>query len=151
MDKNVGLVDGEICNRNGCKGIIEIQRPEGSCSCHTNPPCSYCTDANYYCPECEWDHNEECLEKENKERKNSKTKVQEFVNNYWGKEITIDDLDKTKISYISKPHTHFTMKKIGVYPPGTTRDEIYEKIKGSFGGRFEQINNGTFTFIAYTD
>lgn len=52
-DIEVGINDGEFCNRNGCEGII-ARTNDGSCSCHINPPCSYCTDNNVYCPECDW-------------------------------------------------------------------------------------------------
>ena len=56
--ENYGLLKGEVCNRNGCDGII-IHEREGSCSCHySNPPCSYCTDDSQYCPKCEWDNRE---------------------------------------------------------------------------------------------
>jgi hypothetical protein len=50
-----GFTKGEICNRNGCDGIIEHER-DGGCSCHINPPCSYCTDDGAYCPKCGWDN-----------------------------------------------------------------------------------------------
>ncbi len=59
MDKKVGIFEGEVCNRDGCTGIIKLYEKEGCCSCHTgNPPCSYCTTNNQYCPECNWDANE---------------------------------------------------------------------------------------------
>ena len=47
----LGLEEGEICNRDGCQGIMTYVK-EGSCSCHINPPCSVCTDARLQCSEC---------------------------------------------------------------------------------------------------
>ena len=67
----VGYVTGEICNRNGCKGIIENYGKEGSCSCHVNPPCSYCTASDEFCPVCDWDGNEEQMQK-------GKSKLEKF-------------------------------------------------------------------------
>lgn len=54
-----GYSEGEICNRNGCEGIIKEHEKESSCSCHLNPPCSHCTTSSEYCPVCEWDGQEE--------------------------------------------------------------------------------------------
>lgn len=54
--ENLGYSEGELCNRNGCKGIIlEGERDGDCCSCHINPPCGYCTQNVSYCPECGWD------------------------------------------------------------------------------------------------
>lgn len=50
-----GLYKGEVCNRDGCKGIIDEKIVEGCCSCHIKPPCSYCTTPKEFCPECGWD------------------------------------------------------------------------------------------------
>ena len=41
--KDLGYFKGEKCNRNGCNGIIDEHEKEGECTCHINPPCSYCT------------------------------------------------------------------------------------------------------------
>lgn len=47
---------GEVCNRDGCKGVIkERDHEHDGCSCHLNPPCGYCTENLAYCPECDWD------------------------------------------------------------------------------------------------
>lgn len=53
-----GLLPGEICNRNGCKGIISQPESEGGCSCHINPPCSNCCRTDQYCEECGWGNEE---------------------------------------------------------------------------------------------
>ena len=56
-NEELGFNEGEVCNRNGCDGIIS-RLNNGSCSCSTssNPPCSYCTDFDVYCPDCEWEN-----------------------------------------------------------------------------------------------
>ena len=60
----IGCFTGEICNRNGCRGSIDEYESESSCSCHINPPCSYCVDDRHYCPTCNWDGREEQIEAE---------------------------------------------------------------------------------------
>lgn len=46
----IGYFKGDICNRNGCQGTM--QRAEGVCRCHINPPCSYCENNEIICDEC---------------------------------------------------------------------------------------------------
>lgn len=53
-----GQEDGELCNRNGCTGRLEVEEPE-NCSCHINPPCAACTSVKLYCPECYWTEEDE--------------------------------------------------------------------------------------------
>lgn len=53
MADKVGEVEGEVCNRDSCTGVIELEDSEG-CSCHINPPCSCCVDRKHYCPVCDW-------------------------------------------------------------------------------------------------
>jgi hypothetical protein len=60
-------------------------------------------------------------------------------------------LDSTKIDWRSKGHTHFSMIKEGVYPEGTTQEDVRKVVDGTFGGRFTQFGGGRFTFVAYTD
>ena len=49
-----GTYDGEVCNRDNCKGVIDLYPPI-NCSCHINPPCPACTNPQFYCPECGWE------------------------------------------------------------------------------------------------
>lgn len=49
-----GISEDEVCNRDGCKGIMKREK-EGSCSCHINPPCSACVDAHLVCSVCGFD------------------------------------------------------------------------------------------------
>jgi len=60
-------------------------------------------------------------------------------------------MDKTKIDYVIKGHTNASQICEGVYPPDATRDDVEEKVKGTFGGRFEYFSDGRFKYIAYTD
>lgn len=62
-------------------------------------------------------------------------------------------LDKTKIDWKSKSHTHFSMIKKGCFPKGTSREEVRKQVDGTFGGRFTHWdeNSCEFEFIAYTD
>jgi hypothetical protein len=141
--KAYGTIRGDVCNRNGCTGIIDEQETDGCCSCHINPPCSFCVDDRHYCPVCGWEAIEE--QRAYNDKVSKETKPFEY------KRRTIEDLDKTKIDWIYKPHTHFTMLKEGVYPKGATKEDVFKEVQGSFGGRFDKFENGHFIFIAYTD
>jgi len=142
MNIEIGYLKGETCNRGGCIGIIDEYEKEGSCSCHINPPCSYCVNSSEYCPACEWDGREEQIEKENERAEVKYTPI---------KIKTYQDLDNTKIDYIVSGHTSFTQICEGVYPEGITKEDVFEKVKGTFGGRFDRFSGGHFKFIAYTD
>lgn len=135
---NLGYEKGDVCNRNGCTGIIEEYERRG-CSCHINPPCSACTEPRAFCSVCDWQEAADVI-----------SSPTEYKSLAW-KVRTLNDLDKTKIDYLIKPHTHFSQICEGVYPEGTIMAEVLEKVKGSFGGRFEYFGNGRFKYIAYTD
>lgn len=157
--ETIGYLKGELCNRDGCKGIIDEHEKEGCCSCHINPPCGYCTDSSEYCPECNWEGREEQLQHQYKPLPND---AQSVYNRSMAREDTyrkkIDEIragrgKAIEITWYDEGHTHFTMKKIGVFPIGTSGNLVESKVKGTFGGRFEEFNKdrGTFTYIAYTD
>lgn len=137
-----GEVEGSICLRRGCMGVIESHEVEG-CSCHINPPCSACVEPREYCTVCGWEAKDDISINGFKANVNRETGVYRT----W----TPIPLDKTKIDWRSKSHTHFSMIKEGCYPEGTTKAEVLEKVKGTFGGRFEYFDNGKFKYIAYTD
>ncbi len=149
MKTEHGIEKGEVCNRDDCQGIIDEHDTDSCCSCHISPPCSYCTDSREYCPVCNWDGREEQIQEENKIRQ---VDYRQCIDSFF-KVRTMDDLDKSKIDYLSMSHTHFSMRKKGVFPKGTTKNEVEQKVKGSFGGRFKSFNEDTCTFeyIAYTD
>lgn len=157
MTIELGYMTSETCNRNGCKGIIEEREKEGSCSCHSNPPCSHCVDDNHYCPECGWDGlNEQKaygkntskadIEYYQKEQREWEAQKNLFYKKYRGEE------EITKLEMRTETHTHFSQKVIGVFPKGTeTRESLLPKVKGTFGGRFERFTDHSFEYIAYTD
>lgn len=140
----LGYIEGEKCNRHGCNGIMK-EHPVENCCCHINSPCSACTKERGYCPECGIEVIDE---------------IQTTINDYiclvdrktqkiWKYEPR--PLDPTKIDYRIKSHTDFTQICEGVYPEGTTEEEVRKRVNGTFGGRFEYFRNGKFKFIAYTD
>lgn len=139
----IGTCDGQRCNRNGCEGVIIIHREEG-CSCHINPPCSACTNSVFACPACGWED-----EGAHPVLLGEGTT---YLTNFgiW-KEPVVRHIDPSKIDYIAKSHTGSSMIKEGVYPDWATREQVEEKVKGTFGGRFERFGGGKFKYIAYTD
>lgn len=55
-NKDCGIEKGEVCNRDGCTGIIDEYEKDGGCLCHTGvAPCTYCTKGYRFCPICEWE------------------------------------------------------------------------------------------------
>lgn len=136
-----GCEEGDVCGRQGCEGVIEFQKPE-NCSCHLGAPCHSCTSVHLHCPECNWEAQEEHLN-DYVVTVNKATGIYED----WRPR----PLDPTRIDYRSLPHSSCSMIMEGVYPEGTTREEVRALVDGTFGGRFEQFGNGKFRFIAYTD
>jgi len=160
-NKSEGYCIGELCNRQGCLGVISQREIDGGCSCHINPPCSFCTTAKEYCPECDWDAKEEQnkLEVFSLKRFNEsgqaeyyKKQNEEFQKQrelFYGKyrgNIPIAEFD-----YRKESHTHFSMKVVGVHPKGFDLSTVMDKIRGTFGGRFTTRTETTFEYIAYTD
>lgn len=159
MTNYEGVEKGEICNRNGCAGIIEEHETDTTCSCHNHPPCSHCTTMREYCPTCGWDAEEERAAEQHSNRDKYEeayarqgaewdAKRNSFYAKYHGKEKA------DKLEFWHKTHTHFSMIWMGVFPPGTeTSASILPHVQGSFGGRFTHFDSkrGTFEYIAYTD
>jgi len=152
---NIGSETGELCNRDGCKGVIEEHEKEGSCSCHINPPCSHCVDDTHYCPECNWHGIDDqkaygnispvtvaAYKKQCHEYSQART-------DFYKKYHSGDPVEK--LEYRIEVHTHFSQKVIGMFPVGMSRSEITDKIKGTFGGRYEKLGETRFEYIAYTD
>lgn len=154
--ETLGYETGEVCNRDGCIGVIAEHDKERGCSCHINPPCSSCVDDRHFCPICEWEGVEDqrgygsatpeqaaAYKKQNDEWNEQRDS---FYRKYNGKE----PVEKLEIRI--EGHTHFSQKVIGVFPVGTeTRETIRPKVIGSFGGRFDRFNETNFEYIAYTD
>ena len=132
-----GTVEGVICARDGCEGVLHIP-PVENCSCHINPPCAACTDNLLACPECGWEE-------------------ERISYAHFGGGMAIGQpykrrpLDPTKIDYRIEAHTNSSQICSGVYPEGTTRKDVEAKVRGTFGGRFERFGDGKFKYIAYTD
>lgn len=62
-------------------------------------------------------------------------------------------LNRSQIDYRIETHSNSSQKCIGVFPIGTSREEVRKRVDGTFGGRFEKFDDktGDFIFIAYTD
>lgn len=123
------------------KGKLYFPKTD-NCSCHLNAPCSACVDKLLVCDTCH-------EEIEQPEYKDIPIILGEPI--LLMREYRPRPLDNTKIDYRTKMHTHFSMILEGVYPEGTTKDEVLKKVRGTFGGRFEYFKNGKFKYIAYTD
>lgn len=141
--KKLGYCEGESCEREGCSGVIELEEVE-NCSCHISAPCSKCTDADMWCPECGWRASEDPL------------CVRDISAISLGDTFSIIEtnprvLDPTKVDWVSKMHSGCSMIKEGVYPEHLSRKDVEKEVKGTFGGHFEHFGNGRFKYIAYTD
>lgn len=141
-----GFEEGERCGRKGCQGVITCHPVEG-CSCHISPPCGACTTPREYCPLCGWEHADDPTYIEHINDFVCRTSEKTRVIQAWKPR----ELDRSRIDWHSKPHSNSSMVKEGVYPEGTTQAAVLEKVKGTFGGRFEYFGNGRFKYIAYTD
>jgi len=134
-----GYCVGEKCNRLGCAGIIDEHYSDDGCSCHISPPCSYCTTPREYCPECEWDAQEEAQEQWRAQLDAQKTwlatpqgmeyqareiarqkKNDEASKLFWAKfrgEVPAD-----KFETVIHAHTHFSQKVTGIFPAKIPND-----------------------------
>jgi len=47
---------GSRCGHKGCNGTVRSAREDEGycCSCHLNPPCTFCVEPELYCDECDW-------------------------------------------------------------------------------------------------
>jgi len=137
-----GKYEDDKCNRNGCCGKIEV-RPSINCSCHINPPCSACTAPRHFCKVCGWEEADDVT-------------INDFVvnidrktNNYRCWEPR--PLNRNKIDWRNKTHTHFSMIKEGCFPKGTSMEEVRKLVDGTFGGRFTKWDDNRCEFVTYTD
>lgn len=139
---NFGNEEGEMCWRNGCQGVISIIDIEG-CSCHINPPCGACTSPREYCPVCGW------LAEDDED-----ITYIPMIPNQLGEVVKGPyprPLDPRKIDYHVLSHTSSSQICEGVYPEGTTKEDVESRVRGTFGGRFERFGGGKFKYVAYTD
>lgn len=137
-----GYCEGDKCDRNGCEGVIQLH-PIENCSCHIFAPCFACTSPRCFCDVCGWEESEDEIEKD--DQLNAIELASYIFHEH--------SLDKTKIDWKSKSHTHFSMIKKGCFPKGTSREEVRKQVDGTFGGRFTHWDEKSceFEFIAYTD
>ena len=113
--------------------------PVEHCACHINAPCSACVNNHLVCNKCSYEPDE------------PPCKDVPVASGLAMREYKPKPLDNTKIDYRTKMHTAATMIQEGVYPEGTTMEEVRKVVNGTFGGRFEHFGGGKFRFIAYTD
>lgn len=132
------LEEGDKCPKSGCGGVLDFIR-EKACSCHINPPCSACTDAELGCEKCGF---------------KDESEPEKYVSAGPGISMRVNKpkpLDNTKVDYRCKSNSNSSMIKEGVYPEGMSREEVEAVVKGTFGGRFSHFGGGKFKYIAYTD
>ncbi len=129
--------EGDSCPE--CDNGKLIYPPVENCSCHINPPCSDCTDRLLTCTSCGNPVDEPDY------------KDIGVAPGLQMREFKPKPLDNTKIDYRTKMHTAATMIHVGVYSDGITKSEVENKVRGTFGGRFNYFGNGKFEYVAYTD
>jgi hypothetical protein len=145
MGETLGICEGDVCNRSGCCGSIELRRAE-NCSCHLSAPCGACTAPRHFCADCGWEEADDPVEYVfNDHKVTEDRKTGQWLS--WKPR----ELDPTKIDYRIREHTHFSQICDGVYPEGTTSKEVEDRVKGTFGGRFLSFGGGKFQYVAYTD
>lgn len=137
-----GYEAGEVCNRNRgrCKGVIALHE-KGDCRCHLSPPCNACVESREYCPECGYEGKDDYIMNDY-----VVNEVKGVIQSYEPRK-----LDNAKIDFYSRSHSNSSMLMEGVYPEGMTREQVEEKVRGTFGGRFQSFGSGKFSYIAYTD
>jgi len=148
MSTEIGIWEGDVCNRNGCQGVIRLN-PRENCSCHISPPCHWCVGRGASCPECDWSSDDD-------EPPAVRVQIPDVYHNFGGGlGLTIRgenrELDPSKIDYYTVGHSGCTQLARGVYPPGTSMEDVRKVVNGTFGGRFNSFDNGKFEFVQYTD
>jgi len=48
-------------------------------------------------------------------------------------------------------HSNSSQLCTGTYANGVTKEQVEQRCKGSFGGRFQSFGDGKFSYIAHTD
>lgn len=156
---DLGYLEGEICNRDGCKELISLKEVEGGCCCHINPPCSYCVTPKEHCTECGWDAEEEIEAEERAAwlREQSRPEEEKQAERRYWELIRIKRMvkifDPKRINAKILPHTHFSQIVEGWFPAHMSMEDVRKEVNGTFGGRFERFDKArqAFSFVAYTD
>lgn len=149
MIESVGLIEGDICNRNGCKGKMVEKDDGGCCSCHINPPCSYCVNKEYYCSEC----GEEVGPPEDKG--SSSLPTNNDPSPWWrvkSPKERFDELPEGKFGYVTIAGKYYWMEYWGKYPEGMGVSDIVSKFNTCFGYKWIKFpEGGVFHIKVYTD
>jgi len=133
--------EGDECPEPGCTGHLGFPKVE-NCSCHISAPCHACVNSVLTCDECGWE--DDSPDEKLVPLVTGKPVLEMF-------EHKPRPLDSTKIDWRDQMHSGCSMKKVGVYPVGTTMEAVRKEVDGTFGGHFESFGGGKFVFIAYTD
>ena len=145
-----GVIEGDQCNRNKCAGVMEQVKEDGVCSCHINPPCSYCVNECYICPVCGF-------ETEQPEAKKPSKKPNHGINqsSYYRRKSSVElfnELDNDTFGYVTIPGHYYWMEYKGKYPKGMTVEEIISNFNTCFGLKWLIFpRNGQFHIKVYTD
>ena len=141
-----GLIEGEICNRDNCNGVMKMIEDGSCCSCHINPPCSHCVDAIFACSDCGHE-----TEPPAKSITNIKPKTKPWMRSKTTQEV-FDGLSGEKFDYVTIAGKYYWMEYKGKYPPGMTSKEVLESFNTCFGYKWiARPANGQFHLKVYTD
>lgn len=161
--------EGDTCPH--CyEGHLTVQQGE-NCSCHIAPPCGSCFDAPLICSECRSEiyHDEdpapvivsqearqEAAEKaflkmkakaaEERARKKREKLLAKRMADL--KAILERPLDTDCIDFRPVFCSPISETLEGVYPEGTTQEQVLTLIEGPHGGRFTEWGEGRFKFIS---
>lgn len=145
MVTEVGLLEGEVCNRGGCQGIMKEVDDGSSCSCHINPPCGHCVDMLYYCPVCG-------AETEPPEPIKYESSPSVFSYKWETPQERFAKLPLGVFDYVTIPGKYYWMEYWGRYPDSMSAAEILAKFNTCFGYKWiKPPCNGEFHIKVYTD
>lgn len=146
MSDDYGLIEGDICNREGCNGVMSLQETDTQCSCHINPPCSHCVDATYSCNVCEFE-----TEKPEIDEPSSNKPIPDIYRRL-PDSVLFDRLPDNEFGYITIAGEYYWMEYKGKYPQGMPAKDIVAKFNTCFGYKWLKIpKDGTFHIKVYTD
>ena len=151
MNKEIGYLEGERCNRDGCCGIIEAYPKEGCCSCHINSPCSYCTTPTEYCPICGWDAREEQEEHD----KYLSSLYKPIVTHVWKSSSDLfDELKDDEFGYVHLDSEAKSVTRVKGKHPNMGISEIYKRLGLSENPnmpRMKHYSDKTFELTYFND
>ena len=133
---NLGYEVGEICNRDGCKGIMREHHSQ-ICSLYMlylYPECYKCEGTKIFCDTCNWDIRVDKCENRFRQRKLAKSKKKD-----------------TGVIYYTKSRNRYSDTIEGTFRKEISKEDIRQEIEGPFGGHFEEFKENSFIYIKYTD